>query len=89
MIRIRPLSDLVDQFENVEAELKNDGPVYLTKDGYGAVVVMTVEQYTSLTDEVEAKLDEAERAAAASEVRLTHEEVFGGARALINARKAI
>ena len=89
MINIRPVSDLRNKCPEIEEQVKRDGPVFLTKNGYGSMVVMSVEQYSALTDEVEMKLDEAERAAAMSDVRLTHEEVFGEARAMIHARKAI
>lgn len=89
MINIRPVSDLRNKFPEIEEQVKKDGPVFLTKNGYGSLVVMSMEQYSALTDEVEMKLDEAERAAAMSDVRLTHEEVFGEARAMIHARKAI
>ena len=35
-----------------------------------------LEQYAELTDEVELKLDEADKAAALSDKRMTHDEVF-------------
>lgn len=89
MINIRPVSDLRNKYPEIEEQVKRDGPVFLTKNGYGSMVVMTVEQYSALTDEVEMKLDEAERAAAMSDVRLTHEEVFDEVRAMIHERKAI
>lgn len=89
MINIRPVSDLRNKYPEIEEQVKRDGPVFLTKNGYGSMVVMSVEQYSALTDEVEMKLDEAERAAAMSDVRLTHDEVFQEARALIHGRKAI
>lgn len=33
--------------------------VFSTKNGYGSMVVMSLEQYSLLTDELEFKLDEA------------------------------
>lgn len=89
MINIRPVSDLRNKYPEIEEQVKRDGPVFLTKNGYGSMVVMSVEQYSALTDEVEMKLDEADRAAELSDVRLTHEEVFDGMRAHIHGRKAI
>lgn len=89
MINIRPVSDLRNKYPEIEEQVKRDGPVFLTKNGYGSMVVMSVEQYSALTDEVEMKLDEAERAAEMSDVRLTHEEVFDDVRAMIYGRKAI
>lgn len=89
MINIRPVSDLRNKYPEIEEQVKRDGPVFLTKNGYGSMVVMSVEQYSALTDEVEMKLDEAERAAAISDVRLTHEDVFENVRAMIHGRNAI
>ncbi|MDR0381233.1 MAG: type II toxin-antitoxin system Phd/YefM family antitoxin [Oscillospiraceae bacterium] len=76
MIQIRPVSDLRNKFPEIEKAVSGGRPVYLTKNGYGAMVVMSLEQYAELTEDTELKLDEADRAAAASGVRYTHEEVF-------------
>jgi prevent-host-death family protein len=76
MIQIRPVSDLRNKFPEIEAVVNQGEPVYLTKNGYGAMVVMSLEQYAELTDDIEIKLDEADRAADASGVRYTHEQVF-------------
>ena len=76
MIQIRPVSDLRNKFPEIENLVKEDQPVYLTKNGYGAMVVLSLSRYADLTDELELKLDEADRVAAVSDVRYTHEEVF-------------
>jgi prevent-host-death family protein len=76
VIQIRPVSDLRNKFPEIESAVNGGKPVYLTKNGHGAMVVMSLEMYAELTDAVEIKLDEADRAAAASDVRYTHEEVF-------------
>jgi prevent-host-death family protein len=76
MIQIRPVSDLRNKFPEIEGVVNNGEPVYLTKNGYGAMVVMSLEKYAELTDDIELKLDEADRAAADSDMRYTHEEVF-------------
>jgi len=76
MIQIRPVSDLRNKFPEIENMVSNGEPVYLTKNGYGAMVVMSLEKYAEMTDDLELKLDEADRAAAASDERLTHEQVF-------------
>lgn len=90
MIHIRPVSDLRNKYPEIEAMvLKNREPVYLTKNGYGSMVVMSIEQYAALTDEVEAKLDGADKAAAASDLRYTGAEVFGRVRARAHERKAL
>jgi len=76
MIQIRPVSDLKNKFPEIERTVSNDQPVYLTKNGHGAMVVMSLTKYAELTDDVELKLDEADYAAAASDVRYSHDEVF-------------
>lgn len=89
MISIRPVSDLRNRFAEIEAQIKNGEPVYLTKNGYGSMVVLSLEQYAALTDETELKLDEADKAAATDDARYNEDEVFGRVRANINDRKAI
>lgn len=88
MINIRPVSDLRNKFPEIEdIVLKSGQPVYLTKNGYGSMVVLSIEQYAALTDEVELKLDEADKAAALSDVRSSGEEVFQRVRGRIRERK--
>ena len=87
MINIRPVSDLRNKFPEIENTVFNTGePVYLTKNGYGSMVVLSLEQYAALTDEIELRLDEADRAAEIDSARYTEEEVFGRVRARINDR---
>ena len=57
--------------------------------GFGAMVVLRREQDACLTDEVELRLEEADRAAAADTVRYTEEEVFGRVRSRLHERKAL
>lgn len=64
MIQIRPVSDLRSKFPEIESIVNEGQPVYLTKNGYGAMVVMSLEQFSLLTDDIELKLDEADKAAA-------------------------
>lgn len=89
MINIRPVSDLRNRFTEIEDTVKKGQPVYLTKNGYGSMVVLSLEQYSALTDEVEIKLDEADRAAALDDVRYTEEQVFERVRSRIHERKAL
>ena len=81
MIQIRPVSDLRNKFTEIEKIVSGGEPVYLTKNGYGTMVVMSLEKYAELTDDIEIKLDEADRAATLSDIRYTHEEVFSRLRA--------
>lgn len=80
MIQIRPVSDLRNKFTDIEKAVGNGEPVFLTKNGYGSMVVMSLETYSQLTDGVEAALDEADRLAEIDSRRLSHEEVFGNLR---------
>ena len=89
MLDIRPVSDLRNKFSEIEETVKSGQPVYLTKNGYGSMVVLSLEQYAALTDEVELRLDEADRAEAADSVRYTEEEVFGRVRSRLHERKAL
>ena len=58
MIHIRPVSDLRNKFPEIEETVINsNSPVFLTKNGYGTMVLMSIEQYSSLTMDVEEKLD--------------------------------
>lgn len=81
MINIRPVSDLRNKYNEIESIVKEGEAVYLTKNGYGTMVVLGIEEYAALLDEVEMKLDEADRSAKSSAVRYTADEVFGRARA--------
>lgn len=84
MIQIRPVSDLRNKFPEIENIVNEGQPVYLTKNGYGAMVVMSLEQYSLLTDDIELKLDEADKAATESDKRYTAGEVFGRLRGKLN-----
>lgn len=76
MIEIRPVSDLRYKFSEIEKQVQSGQPVYLTKNGYGAMVVMSIESYSRLTDPVERALDEADLAARTDDRRMNHKEVF-------------
>ena len=90
MLNIRPVSDLRNKYPEIEdAVLKTGEPVILTKNGYGSMVVMSLEQYSELTDDVEIKLDEADYAADISDERYSADEVFGRVRRRIHERKAL
>ena len=75
-MQIRPVSDLRNKFPEIENAVSGGQPVYLTKNGYGTMVVMSLEKYAELTDDIELKLDEADRAAFTSDIRYNHDEVF-------------
>ena len=51
MIQIRPVSDLRNKFPEIETLVNSGNPVYLTKNGYGAMVVLSLEEYARLSHE--------------------------------------
>ena len=81
---IRPVSDLRNKYPEIEATVKEGTPVFLTKNGYGTMVVMSLKEFSRLTDSIEYSLDAADAQAAGSTERLSHEEVFGKIRKNIN-----
>lgn len=86
MLQIKPVSDLRNKFTDIEKIVKTGQPVFLTKNGYGSMVVLSMEAYSRLTDSVEAALSEADATAASDLTRLSHEEVFSRLRGRVNAR---
>lgn len=90
MINIRPVSDLRNKFSEVEETVINSNtPVFLTKNGYGTMVLMSIKQYSALTDDIESKLDEADAFAANTSRRLSRADVFNSARSRINEQEHV
>ncbi|NLE05781.1 MAG: type II toxin-antitoxin system Phd/YefM family antitoxin [Crenarchaeota archaeon] len=84
MIQIRPVSDLRNKFPEIEELVIREGqPVFLTKNGYGSMVVLSLDKYAELTDNIELKLDEADKEAQSTDIRYTHDEVFSRVKARI------
>ncbi len=84
MIQIKPVSDLRNKFSEIEKIVNSGEPVYLTKNGYGAMVVLSLEEYSKLMDMAEYRMDEADLAAERDGRRYTHDEVFGSLRRKVN-----
>ena len=85
MMNIRPVSDLRNKYSEIESAVLSTGePVFLTKNGYGSMVVMSLEQYAALTDDIEMKLLQADKAAASTDVRYSAQEVFDRVRSRIH-----
>ncbi|NLJ64864.1 MAG: type II toxin-antitoxin system Phd/YefM family antitoxin [Christensenellaceae bacterium] len=89
MIVIRPVSDLRNRFTEIEKTVKEGTPVYLTKNGYGTMVVMSLEQYSALTQDIEVKLDEADNMAKNTDERLSADEVFSKAKERIKSHEKL
>ncbi len=84
MIAIRPISELRNKYTEIEDAVKNGDPVFLTKNGYGTMVVMSLDTYESMKSNTEQALDEADQYAESTSERLSHEDVFGKLRRQIN-----
>lgn len=79
MPNIRPVSDLRNNFADISRTVhESSEPVFLTKNGYGDMVVMSMEAYEhhQFDSEVYIKLKEAELEARTAGKRFTHKEVF-------------
>ena len=88
MQSIRPVSDLRNKFTEISHDVHESGqPVFLTRNGRGDMVVMSMESYESLQfdSEVYAKLSEAEREAGQTGMRYSPDEVLADLRAQIAA----
>ena len=86
MPSIRPVSDLRNHFAEITKEVQaNHEPVFLTKNGVGSIVVMSMEAYEAnrYDSEVYDKLKEAELQARETAARRSHEEVMAKARARV------
>ena len=82
MPNIRPVSDLRNNFTEIEA-LVREQPVFLTKNGVGTMVVLSMSEYDRqlAMNEIYDKLNEAEAAAAAGDKGKDYREVIKGLRA--------
>ena len=79
MPSIRPVSDLRNHFAEITREVQESSePVFLTKNGVGSLVVMSMESYEErrYESEVYKKLREAELEAAAGVETYSREEVM-------------
>lgn len=84
MPTIRPISDLRNHFAEITKEVQGSKePVFLTKNGVGSIVVMSMEAYEEgrYESQVYDRLLEAEVQAASTTQRLSHAEVMTAARA--------
>ena len=94
MPNIRPISDLRNHFAEITRDVQaSKEPVFLTKNGVGSIVVMSMEAYEEgrYKSDVYDKLKEAEIQAIESSERRSHEDVMDAAQkrldAIIEVRK--
>ena len=77
---IRPISDLETKLSEItNAVHESYEPVFLTNNGYGDMVLMSMETWEEMNfeNEIYQKLVEAQAEAHSSTKRLSHDEVFG------------
>ena len=105
MINIRPVSDLRNKYPEIEElVLKEDEAVYLTKNGYGSMVVMSLEKYSKLmkdlnseemlesrfgVEDIEKELEKAEEENEYNSRYYTNEEMKQMARRIIDGQYEI
>ena len=80
MPMIRPISDLETKLSEVAHDVHGTSePVFLTSNGYGDMVLMSMEAWEEMNfeNEIYQKLVEAQAEARANPKRLSHDEVFG------------
>ena len=86
MNMIRPVSDLRNNFADISRTVHETAqPVFLAKNGYGDMVVLSMEAFENLQFESEVyfKLQEAEREAEMTEQRYSSKDVLKAMKAVI------
>ena len=84
---IRPVSDLRNNFAEISKIVhETSQPVFLTKNGFGDMVVHSIEAYENLQFESEVyfKLQEAEKEAKLTDKRFSSKEVLAELKGAIN-----
>lgn len=92
MKTIRPVSDLRNHFAEISKTVHETAqPVFLTKNGYGDMVVLSMEAYENLQfeSEIYCKLQEAEREAELTQQRFSSKEVLRAMKDTIGGNKSV
>lgn len=92
MNMIRPVSDLRNNFADISRTVhETSKPVFLTKNGYGDMVVLSIEAFENLQFESEVyfKLQEAEREAELTDKRYSSKDVLKAMREAIGGEKVV
>ena len=92
MKMIRPVSDLRNHFAEITKDAQSSKePVFLTKNGYGDMVVLSMEAYENLQleSEIYNKLQAAEREEELTSVRYTSEDILTGVKAILEENHAV
>ena len=92
MKMIRPVSDLRNNFADISKTVHETGkPVFLTKNGYGDMVVLSMEAFERLQFESEVyfKLQAAEKEAELTDKRYSSKEVLKAMREAIGGDQVV
>lgn len=92
MKMIRPVSDLRNNFADISKTVHETAqPVFLTKNGYGDMVVLSMEAFENLQfdSEVYFALREAEREASATKKRYSSKDVFNSMKEAIGGDQVV
>lgn len=92
MKMIRPVSDLRNNFADISRTVHETAqPVFLTKNGYGDMVVLSMEAFEALhfDSEVYFKLQAAEREAELTDERYSSKEVLRAMREAIGGGRVV
>ena len=92
MNRIRPVSDLRNNFADISKTVHETAqPIFLTKNGYGDMVVLSMEAFENLQFESEVyfRLQEAEREAELTDQRYSSKEVLKAMKAAIGGEPGV
>lgn len=92
MKMIRPVSDLRNNFADISKTVHETAkPVFLTKNGYGDMVVMSIDAYESMqfNSEIYCKLQEAEREAELTGKRYSSKDVLKAMREAIGGGEGV
>ena len=89
---IRPVSDLRNNFADISKTVHETAqPVFLTKNGYGDMVVLSMEAFEKLQfdSEIYFKLREAEREAELTDQRYSSKEVLKAMKEVIGGEQVV
>lgn len=89
---VRPVSDLKNNFADISKTVHETGqPAFLTKNGYGDMVVLSMEAFENLQFESEVyfKLQEAEREAELTDQCYSSKEVLKAMKAAIGGEHVV
>lgn len=92
MKMIRPVSDLRNNFADISKTVhETKQPVFLTKNGYGDMVVLSMEAYENLQfeSEIYSKLCQAEREAELTQERYSSKDVLKAMREAIGGEQVV